>query len=307
MTFRQQRQIVSAFKKQVRQMGREADPYEGMIKRFTKIADDVLFDPASAKNLPPEAQNLLRNTNRVYKTTQEALETEFPEKLIAQLGRTAGTPRGVIGTLMPKNPDAIKRLRLSYTHPIAGQYSREGDALWKQMRTMYFADAVDDALKTGIAKPAALDAALKKIGPQAMNELVPDKAGKEAVKEIRNMFGVLAGKSPSGAALIVRGSQAGAAYTMYRGIKEDDYLQVAASGAVLLGPMAFVKLASTPAGRKMLTAGIKLKPGASPLVPIGARMANLLRKLETKEQRSLVPGPPLSGAVKSAEALGLNY
>jgi hypothetical protein len=53
-----------------------------------------------------------------------------------------------------------------------------------------------------------------------------------------------------------------------------------------MGPAAFAKLATDPRGVKLLTAGFKLKPGASGMVPIVARMVKILNGIDKEELKA---------------------
>ena len=72
---------------------------------------------------------------------------------------------------------------------------------------------------------------------------------------------------------------------MYRSGKEGDFIGFTAGGILAIGPLAFAKLATSQRGVKFLTAGFKIKPGASGLVPNAVRMVRLLEEINRKELR----------------------
>ena len=72
---------------------------------------------------------------------------------------------------------------------------------------------------------------------------------------------------------------------MYNSGKEGDMIGFTAGATLAIGPLAFAKLATTPNGVKFLTAGFKMKPGASGLVPNAVRMIRLLKSMNEKENK----------------------
>lgn len=281
LSFSDMRTLRSTFLKDVRKMARDVDQSQGIIKQLAGLTDEAIFDPAATKGLNQEAINLLKNTNRLYRTSQKGLETTLSEKLAKRLLKN---PSSVAKEVFPNNnPKAIRLLRESLVEPISGRPSAEGKILWNQLRQTWIADAVEQATKTGVVKPNVYDNIIRKMGPKAFNEMFPEPAQRESVKKIQTLFSTAGKTAPKGASLFARGAQTAGAVTLFQGTKEGDAVKVGVGGALLLGPLAFAKLATTPNGVKLLTAGFKARPGTSAVAPTAARMVRLLQQIDKKE------------------------
>lgn len=278
------RTLRSSFLGDVRKLARDVNKDEALIKRVASLTDDILFDPTAQRGLSNEANQLLRNINSLYRTSREALETTFSQRLAERITRN---PASVVKELFPNNPTAIKNLRIALVEPISGRPSAEGKVLWKQLRTAWFDDAVQKATKEEVVKPHIFENALRPyIRTGALKEMIPDKEGMQQLQTIRDLLTAMSKKPAAGASLFIRGGQVGGLYMMYQGARDGDWLQVTAGGALVSGPYFFAKMAAHPLGSKLMRTGIKLKPGSTSLVPITARLVNLARKLEREELRA---------------------
>lgn len=278
---RAMRDIRSRVLRDIKKLHRDIGQDEALIKRFERVMFDTLTDPASVKGMNPEMQNLFNNTRNLWAALREGLEKTFPEKLAK---RIAQNPSGAIKELFPRNnPSAIRRLRISLVEPIGGRPSTSGEMLWKQLRTAWFDDAVEQATRGGVIKPNVFENIVRRQGKEVIKEMLPDKAGKRQLRNIRDLFVAMSKKPAAGASLFIRGGQVGGLYLMYDGTKDGDFLQVTAGGALVAGPYFFAKMAAHPLGSRLMAAGIKLKPGSTSLVPITARLINLARKLDREE------------------------
>lgn len=283
LTFSDMRTLRSTLLKDVRKMARDVDQSQGLIKQLAGITDNAIFDPKAAQGLNPEALNLLRNTNALYKASQKGLESTFSSSLSKRLLKN---PSRVIKELFPNNnPKSIRLLRKSLVEPISGKPSQEGKVLWNQLRQAWLADVVDQATKEGVAKPKVFDGLIRKLG-KSFSEMFPEKEIAANVKKIQSLFDIAGKAPPTGASLFSRGAQVGGIALMYDSGKKGDFVGFTVGGIMALGPLAFAKLATTPRGIKFLTAGFKMKPGASGLVPNTVRIIRLLREMNTKENQS---------------------
>ncbi len=286
VSFSDMRTLRSSFLKDVRKMARDVDQSQNIIKQLAGITDNAIFDPKAARGLNPKALNLLRNTNSLYKTSQKGLQTTFSEKLAERLLKN---PSSVIKELFPNNnPKAIKLLRQSLIEPISGKPSVEGKALWNQLRQAWLADVVDQATKEGVAKPQVLNNLIRKLGDKSLREMFPEKEIITRVRKIPTLFEIAGKTPPSGASLFSRGAQLGGLAMMYQSGKEGDFIGFTAGATLAIGPVAFAKLATNPRGVKFLTAGFRMKPGASGLVPNAIRMVRLLRDINKQEQKGAI-------------------
>jgi len=275
------RNIRSRVLRDIKKLHIDANQDEALIKRFEQVMFDTLTDPQSVKGMTPEIQNLFNNTRSLYTALREATETVFPEKL---LKRIAKKPSSVIRELFPRNnPTVIKKLRISLAEPIGGIKSPEGIILWKQLRTAWFDDAVEQATKGGVVKPNVFENIVFKQGKDAIKEMLPDKEGMRQYQTIKDLLTAMSKKPAAGASLFIRGGQVGGLYMLYQGTRDGDVLQVTTGGALVGGPYFFAKMAAHPLGSKLLRSGLSLKPGSTSLVPIGARLVNLARKIDRDE------------------------
>jgi hypothetical protein len=284
VTFSDMRILRSTFLGDVRQMARDVDKAEGIIKHIANLTDEAMFDFRATKGLSVEAEQLLRNTNALYRAGKEGIKTTFSEKLLKNLIKN---PSNVVAeSLSKQNPIAIRNLRIALTEPIGGMPSKEGQILWNQLRTNWLADAVEKSFtEEGFVKPNAFTNIIKyKMGEKAVGEMFPEKTSLEGINKIKNLFEIISKKPPAGVSLYVRGIQTGGLYMMYKGAKEGDYLTVAGGGVLAMGPMAFARLSTNPTGIKLLTAGFSMKPGSSAVAPIAARMINLLNQMDKQEK-----------------------
>ena len=283
LTATQLRDFNSKILKDVRKFKRDADQSEGLIKKISQITRDILEDPTQSKNFPTKARNLLNNTNRLFATSRKGIETTFSETLTKRLLKN---PSRVVREVFPNNnPKAIRLLRKSLLEPISGKPSTEGKVLFNQLRQAWLADAVDQATKEGIAKPKVFNNVLRKLGNKSLKEMFPEKEIANNVKKIQTIFEIAGKTPPSGASLFSRGAQVGGFIMMYNSGKEGDAIGFTAGAALAIGPLAFAKLATNPKGVKFLTAGFKMKPGASGIVPNAVRMIRLLREMNQKENK----------------------
>jgi len=286
LSFSDMRKLRSSFLKDVQKMARDVDQSQGIVKQLAGITDDAIFNPKTTEGLSQEAKNLLRNTNSLYKSSRKGLETTFAPALAKRLLKN---PSRVVKELFPNNnPKSIRLLRESLVEPISGKPSREGKALWNQLRQAWVANAVEEATKEGVANPRIYNNLLRKMGRSSFGEMFPEKAIRESVDKIQDLFAIAGKTAPSGAALFSRGAQTLGVVKMWQGAKDGDFVGFSAGAAMAIGPLAFAKLATNPKGVKLLTAGFKMKPGASGLVPTMARMTRLLRDITRKEKRSML-------------------
>ena len=282
ISFSDMRLLRSSYLKDVRKLARDVDQSQNIIKQLAGITDDAIFDPKAAQGLNPEALNLLRNTNALYKAGQKGIKETFSESLAKRLLKN---PSRIVKEIFPNNnPKAIRLLRKSLIEPISGRPSAEGKILWNQLRQAWLADAVSEATKEGIAKPKVYDNLIRKLG-KGFSEMFPEKEVATNVKKIQTIFDIAGKAPPTGASLFSRGAQVGGLALMYNSGKEGDIIGFTAGATLAIGPLAFAKLATNPKGVKFLTAGFKLKPGASGLVPNAVRMVRLLREINKKENR----------------------
>jgi hypothetical protein len=282
LTFSDMRTLRSSFLKDARKMARDVDQSQGIIKQLAGITDEAIFNPSASQGLDPKALNMLRNTNSLYKSAQKGLETTFSETLAKRLLKN---PSNIIKEVFPSNnPKAIRLLRKSLVEPISGKPSAEGKVLWNQLRQEWLADAVDQATKEGVAKPKVFNRVLSKMGKKGLKEIFPEGQIGGNVKQIQNLFEIAGKAPPSGASLFSRGAQLGGLAMMYESGKSGDFVGFTAGSALAIGPLAFAKLATSPKGIKLLTSGLKMKPGASGLVPNAVRMVRLLREIDKKNK-----------------------
>lgn len=286
LSFSDMRTLRSSFLKDARKMARDVDQSQGIIKQLAGITDSAIFDPKAAQGLNPEALNLLRNTNSLYKQAQKGLETTFSERLAKRL---LNNPSRVTKELFPNNnPKSIRLLRKSLIEPIGGKPSAEGKVLWNQLRQSWLADAVDEATKEGVVNPRTYNNILRKMGRPAFEEMFPEKAARDSVDKIQTLF-ALAGKTPpSGASLFSRGAQTLGVVKLWQGAKAGDMMGITKGGILSIGPLAFAKLATTPKGIKFLTTGFKARVGSPAIVPNVVRMVRLLREITNKENRQKI-------------------
>ena len=271
--------------REVRKLGRDVDVSEVMVKKVSDITKKELLDPESVAGASLEAKRLHANISRLYATTQDALETTFSEKLAKRLLRN---PSGIAKEIFPNNnPKAIRLLRKSLIEPISGKPSAEGKILWNRLRQAWLADVVDSASKEGVAKPKVYNNLIRKLGDKGFREMFPESETYASVKKIQTMFEAAGKSPPTGTSLYSRGAQITGIVFMAKGYKEGDYIGFTAGATLALGPLAFAKLAITPRGAKLLTAGFNLRPGASGLVPLAARMIKLRDQINNMENRQL--------------------
>lgn len=282
ISFSDMRLLRSSYLKDVRKLARDVDQSQNIIKQLAGITDDAIFDPKAAQGLNPEALNLLRNTNALYKAGQKGIKETFSESLAKRLLKN---PSRIVKEIFPNNnPKAIRLLRKSLIEPISGRPSAEGKILWNQLRQAWLADAVSEATKEGVAKPRVYNNIIRKMG-KGFQEMFPEKEIANRVKRIQSIFEIAGKTPPTGASLFSRGAQVGGLALMYKSGKEGDIVGFTIGSTLAIGPLAFAKLATNPKGVKLLTKGFELKPGASGLVPNAVRIVRLLREINKKENR----------------------
>ncbi len=251
VSFSDMRTLRSSFLKDVQKMARDVDQSQAIVKQLAGITDAAIFDPRAAQQLPEEALNLLRNTNRLYKEAQVGLKATLPETLAKRLVRN---PSSVVKEVIKNdNPKAIRLLRKSLVEPISGKPSAEGKILWNQIRQAWLAAAVEEATKGGVVKPNVYNNILRKLGKEGFNEMFPEKSVRESVNKVQTLFNIAGKKPPVGLSLFSRGAQTLGAVKVWQGAMAGDVISITAGLALSVGPLAFAKLATTKAGIKALT------------------------------------------------------
>ncbi|MHC4326302.1 MAG: hypothetical protein ACYSUX_18685, partial [Planctomycetota bacterium] len=123
---------------------REMDPDEALYKQLESLTFDSLTDPKLVKGMRPEDVNMFNNLRGLWKTSREGLAETFNQKL---LERAVQNPSRLLRGIIPEgNPRAIRQLRQSLMEPISGIKSPAGESLWKQVRTAWFANILDDVI-----------------------------------------------------------------------------------------------------------------------------------------------------------------
>lgn len=271
--------------REARKLGRDVDVSEVMVKKISDITKKELLSPETVAGASPEAKRLHANISRLYATTQDVLETTFSEKLAKRLLRN---PSGVIKDVFPNNnPKAIRLLRKSLVEPISGKPSAEGKILWNQLRQEWLADVVSEATKEGVAKPKVYNNLIRKFGDKGLREMFPERDIYASVQTIQTIFETAGKTPPTGTSLYSRGAQIAGVVMMAKGYKEGDYIGFTAGATLTMGPLAFAKLAVNPRGVKLLIKGFNLRPGASGLIPLAARMIKLRNQINNMEKRQL--------------------
>jgi hypothetical protein len=267
LSFSDMRTLRSSFLKDVSKMARDVDQSQGIIKQLAGITDKAIFDPKSAKGLSQGALTLLRNTNSLYRTAQEGIKTTFSETLSKRLLKN---PSSVIKEVFPnKNPKSIRLLRQSLIEPISGRPNAEGKIAWNQLRQAWLADAVEKSTEKGVANANKFSNIISKAGKENLKEMFPEPQIAGNVRKIQNLFETAGKAPPGGYTLLSRGGQVLGLKMMYDSGKQGDTLGFTAGATLAIGPI--------------LTAGFKLKPGASGLVPNAVRAVRVLREIDKKE------------------------
>ena len=109
ISFSDMRLLRSSYLKDVRKLARDVDQSQNIIKQLASITDDAIFDPKAAQGLNPEALNLLRNTNALYKAGKKGIEETFSESLAKRLLKNQSR---IVKEIFPNNiPKAVRLLR----------------------------------------------------------------------------------------------------------------------------------------------------------------------------------------------------
>ncbi len=270
--------------KETRKFNRETDISEGMVKEISAITRKELLEPKSVAGASPQAKRLHANINNLYVATQEALETTFAEGLAKRLLKN---PSNIVKEVIKNNsPKSIRLLRKSLVEPISGKPSAAGKMLWNQIRQEWLANAVEQATKEGVVNPRVYNNILRNLGREGFEEMFPETSVRASVDKIQDLFTIVGKRAPAGASLFSRGAQTVGAVKIWQGAKAGDFISMASGGVLTIGPLAFAKLATTPKGVKFLTAGLRLKPGASGLLPFAVRMKRLLIAQRRRELQS---------------------
>ena len=269
--------------KESRKLNRDLDVSESMVKEVSSITRKELLDPSTVSNTSVEARRLHANISKLYASSQEILEKEFSEKLAKRL---VTNPSSILKEIIPVgNPTGMEILRKSLVEPIQGIPSAEGKALWNQIRQAWLADIVEQATKEGVVNPRVYNNLLRKMGRPAFEEMFPEPVIRQSVDKVQDLFTLVGKAPPVGASLFSRGAQTLGVVKMWQGAKAADFIGITAGGLLTIGPLAFAKLATTPKGIKFLTAGLKIKPGATGFIPNAVRMVRLLREMKKKENQ----------------------
>jgi hypothetical protein len=275
------RDLRSTWLNKSRKLARDIDESQAIAKQVAGIANDLVYDPQYTKGLTPEARRLLENTNRLYRSSREVMEKNFPERLAKSILKN---PAQSINRVFPdKNPKAVATLRNALIEPVKGKPSAEGKVLWNQLTSAWLGETVDKSIKETGMSATTFNNTLHKIGDDTLKEMFPDPAMRQQVKDIGIILKDLKRPTLSGMSLVSKSVQFGGAAEAYYGAKEGDFVAVGAGLTLALGPVAFAKLATSKTGKQLLLAGVKAKPGSSEIGPLAVRMINALRQIDSEE------------------------
>lgn len=291
------RTLRTSILQEARKLGRDVDPSEALVKQLAGLTQESIESPVLTKQLSGEALNLLTNTNRLYAASRQGLATTFSEKLAKRL---IAKPSNVLREVFPNdNAPAIKRMRQALIEPVSGKTSKEGKLLWDSLRKQWAGAAVEDATKEGVFNVSRFSATLSRMKPESLNVMF-SKEELNRLKKVTSLFETVKKKPLGQGALFVKGIQFFGAAKLYQGIQEGDALAIAEGGALAIGPVAYAKLATDKIGAKLLTTGLKLKPGSTALVPIVTRMIKILSQISEREstlgkqrKQTSIPTPSL--------------
>lgn len=281
MKFGDMRELRSSFLADVRVLTKDADKAQALVKRLASRADDALFDSELVQGLTPEAERLLRNTNRLYKTGREVFDKTFTYKLAQNL---LDNPEVAVKAAFPRgSANRISTFREALLQTARGTPDPDGRVLWDRLKQLWLEQTVEKSVSKGAISTTKLHTAFRQMGDDALKEMFsPDELLR--IKNIEKIAGAI-GRRPTGSySLFVKGTQVGLVYNLLSGAPETG-ISITLKGGLALSPYAYVRLAMNPLGSKLLTAGIPMKPGSSGLASVASRMIKLLREIESKEQK----------------------
>jgi hypothetical protein len=276
----------STLLRELRKAGRDWDPDELALKKLEQITFDSLTDPSLVRGSTPKNVRLFNNLRGLWAKSREGLDKTFNAK---RLQRVVDNPSRLLSSVIPEgSPRAIKELKESLLEPVSGFKSPSGEALWKQLRTAWYADLMDNVIDpdAGTVHAGKYYRKMRRMGEKALDEMFYDVDGKKGKALMDSLVETLSRKpSSGGASLFIRGMQLSGGYLLYKGLKDGDYVQVGKGGAIMAGPYFIAKMALHPIGNALLRSGVRLKPGSTELVPIVYRMIKISEEVDAQNEK----------------------
>src|SRR3990167_4703408 len=227
-------------------------PAKGIAKKGISMIDDAIENQLKSNH--PEAYQMWRDANHMWKTTGEQFNNRFIRTIIRKVDPDlGGEPEMIVNSVFKSGRvDRIQRVKNALdigTNP-------EGRALWNKLKSWTIHDSFKKATnKEGEISGMALDEALfgrSGLGDKVLREtFTPDEIGN--LKEFTNALKVMQARSKEGTGRIwIQLTQAGAVM----GVLSGQYRK--ASIALLGGPYMLARIFTNPKWSKSLIDGIKM-------------------------------------------------
>lgn len=312
-TIGQMADLRSSYLKDARKFAVGADKSETVFKELAAVADAALFDPSTVKGMTPEAASLLRNINAVYGPGREIYNLEFVKSVISRL---SSSPSKVLNTvykdfdfdrlknirdlltgIVPKTQGVgttsknisreLKVLRNTLKGVRGGdkvtqllaRNAAEGRAAWKQLNAAWYASKINEFFdpQTKLFNITGFNKAMRKIPDKTFKLMFPGVQSKN-VKSTMALFNALSPAKKGFVSMFGKTFELGGITGAGAALSAGSGIGIAASGAIAISPTAFAKLATNPKATKALTLGFKKKSATVAIIPIAARLINLLNE-----------------------------
>lgn len=315
LRFNTMRDLRSKWLKEGRRLSKDMDTSDRIVSGLSDLADQAIFKEELNPKLTPDARRILKEANSVYADAKQVIDRNFSRELADRLDKN---PELLMKYVVPepgkRSEGAIKRiqeLKTALTKNVAtGSPDLEGKLLYDKLGQTWIGAVIDEATESGAINPRKLNILMNRMGEKTIKEFVGDK-GFSVLKKSEALGELMKSHSAS-SALIVRSTQFGGAYSMYRGAKEGDLVTFTVGGALVLGPGALARMVTSPKGFKLLTSGVKARKRANEIGPIAVRMTRLLMDSDAKERQEMSRAKIIEGRKKasrrtSQQRRGLNF
>ena len=249
-------------------------PAIGKAKRLISILDKEMENALIKQQ--PEAFNLWRHANSLYKQGRKKYDSQFLRRLLKQADPDfGGEPEKILRSIFKKGGISnIRRLKTA-----VGGYNAP---IWKQMKGWYVQDLIiKSTTKDGILQGKSLLYNMRTMGDKALKEIF-EPHELRSIEKVGTTLKVIQGRQGEGTGrMLIQLTQGGAALTIL-GMAGGRGAGQAGAGAIIFGPPVLARLFTDPIAAKLLTQGLKLPKQSGYAISLGLRLSRMANKVEQK-------------------------
>jgi len=256
---------------------------------FVSMTDDAI--ERTLKKEVPEAYDVWREANNIYRTAKETYDNKFIKALMRKADPVLGGDPETIANSIIKYPGRIERIR-----HIKKVFAKDPDGM-ESFRSLLMTDVVGKSTKNEVLNGQALHNNL--FGRSGLGEkFIAEAFDHDTVnylKKITNALKVSQAQKPGGpGGILIQLKQSGAiaevggALLTSGGIGAGRPILWGPGAFIMLGPGVLGRIMTNPTTAKLLIDGIKVGPKAQKYLGIGARLTSMVERNEARHKSWLL-------------------